>query len=355
MSRVDPRLLLSPLCSFQTAFGGRSSHVRTLVQASTACVLRHSEEFTNSKSFARMADPDLIMVDAQPAPQLRPYTIPDAPELPYKWDNYTNQPVSERWADVRKNLTARIRSDYTGFDVREINHADPTGMGRRHIHDWPASFPLGPPSEAPDYHPILEKYGLKILNRAGFINDNFWKEDAVVGPSGLLAFAPFRNPGVDEDEMLHPILRRDMWKNVTNSRWALMEPSLRLASAILDDSKTLAYFYALGMPSDQMKSSADPYHNGRICKELDPIRPLDPQELEDTFKKLVDLRKWTGNTSTSWINMHEGIVDVLEAQTKATRDNPNGNYYPEVQSMPCTAANMEIDIDVTSAHARTAV
>ncbi|KEQ91570.1 hypothetical protein AUEXF2481DRAFT_462261 [Aureobasidium subglaciale EXF-2481] len=156
-----------------------------------------------------MADPDSIMVDAQPAPQLRHYTIPDALEPPCKWDARTNLPVIERWADVRKNLTARIHPDYTGFDVREINHADPTGMGRRHIHDWPASFPLGPPSEAPDYHPILEKYGLKILNRAGFINNNLWKEDAIVGPSGVLAFAPFRNPGVDEDEMLHPILRRD--------------------------------------------------------------------------------------------------------------------------------------------------
>lgn len=120
------------------------------------------------------------------------YNVPNPPMMPIADDQ--GDIIFDHWADVHHKYTTRLGEDSTWFEVRELNENDPTGMARRFEGDWPKKFSVGPPSNMPDYHPIHEKYGLKVLNAAGPVKSIQPYENAIIGPIGKLHDAMFRNP-----------------------------------------------------------------------------------------------------------------------------------------------------------------
>lgn len=84
------------------------------------------------------------------------------------------------------------------------------------------------------------------MEAAGFINST-----ACGGtgegqmPSGRITTALGNGP-------IHPLLTEDMWHGLRAGEYALMEPAIRLASAISDDPESLCFFAELMVPSDQM-------------------------------------------------------------------------------------------------------
>ncbi|KAG9603122.1 hypothetical protein KCU77_g1250, partial [Aureobasidium melanogenum] len=119
-------------------------------------------------------------------PRRRRFRAPVPPEKP----SYIRE---KHWSKFSSRLAAELKSDKSGFDVKLLEHSNPTACK------------LGPPSNAPDYPHHLEKYGMQVLEAAGFLNH---KDEGV---SALL-----------------------------------------LASAILDDPVTLSFFYAMAMPTESM-------------------------------------------------------------------------------------------------------
>lgn len=88
---------------------------------------------------------------------------------------------------------------------------------------------------------------------------------------------------------IHPLLRQEMWQGLRADEYALMEPAIRLASAILDDPDTLRFFAGLMVPSDQMPCVNIP-HIGK-CPIYGPSQSLDTTAQADVYKKLLDMRR----------------------------------------------------------------
>ncbi|THW86268.1 PRP38-domain-containing protein, partial [Aureobasidium pullulans] len=124
----------------------------------------------------------------------RTFYVPDPPQIP------PSDPP-QHWSKVSSNWTAHLKSDKTGFDVRPIDPNDSTGCK------------LGPPSNAPDYNVLLEKYGIQVLAASGFLNHTGAKMSEEI--YGRLAFADFRNPTHEETLEIHPVLRSNMWGKTT--------------------------------------------------------------------------------------------------------------------------------------------
>ncbi|KAI4716847.1 hypothetical protein E4T48_06979 [Aureobasidium sp. EXF-10727] len=282
-------------------------------------------------------DVDTDMTDAstntvQPPPQAPPqpthqpslprgYSVPFPPDIPaLGLDEYGNRTVIQLWSDVRDNYTTRLKADKSAFEVREVNHDDPTGMGKRWEGDWPQMYPVGPPSEQPDYHPIHEKYGLKVLNAAGFINTIQPKETAATGPAGRLnkglSSSFWRNPTKHSEEFMHPVLRYDMWRGISKDEYALITPGLLLASAILDDPTTLNYFYAIQQPADVMQTVFGP---GLTCKITDVPATLTNDEQYHTYQAICAMRQ---HTSFSIAEMEDTEYDAYGV-TKLQLDQSN--------------------------------
>ncbi|KAH0275059.1 hypothetical protein KCU91_g4848, partial [Aureobasidium melanogenum] len=145
-----------------------------------------------------------------------------------------------RWSKFSSRLRAKLNDDKTGFDVKLAVSSDST------------AYKLGPPSSVPDYPHHLEKYGMQVLEAAGFLNH---KDEGTSGKiNGRWAFEAWRNPDHSPDlqKRIHVVWRWQEWVNITPHQYSLMTPALLLASAILDDPVTLNYFYALAMPADSM-------------------------------------------------------------------------------------------------------
>ncbi|KAG9663492.1 hypothetical protein KCU64_g1278, partial [Aureobasidium melanogenum] len=145
-----------------------------------------------------------------------------------------------RWSKFSSRLRAKLNDDKTGFDVKLAVFSDST------------AYKLGPPSSVPDYPHHLEKYGMQVLEAAGFLNH---KDEGTSGKiNGRWAFEAWRNPDHSPDlqKRIHVVWRWQEWVNITPHQYSLMTPALLLASAILDDPVTLNYFYALAMPADSM-------------------------------------------------------------------------------------------------------
>jgi hypothetical protein len=172
------------------------------------------------------------MVDAEPHLP-RQFDAPYPPQKPpYIFE--------KRWSKFSSRLTAKLKSNKTGFDVRLSVFSSST------------AYKLGPPSKVPDYSHHIEKYGLQVLEAAGFLNH---QDEGVSGKiNGRCAFEAWRNPDHSPDlqKRIHPVWRWQQWAGITPHQYSLMTPALLLASAILDDPVTLSYFYALAMPPDSM-------------------------------------------------------------------------------------------------------
>jgi len=151
---------------------------------------------------------------------------------------------------------------------------------------------MGPPSQQPDYHPILEKSGLKILNAAGFINNLHPLEEMGIGPVGQLHFFDWRNPKFDQNERIHPVFRFEMWHGISQQDYELMHHSLILASAVLDDPMVLCYFHAMRQPVASMDTVIDP-DTFLTCRIVDIPAILTPQQQIETYQAMCDMRRWT--------------------------------------------------------------
>ncbi|KAI4780824.1 hypothetical protein E4T52_04279 [Aureobasidium sp. EXF-3400] len=226
------------------------------------------------------------------------YEVPDPPRKP----DFITGADNLHWSQFSRRLAATPRKNGKGFDVKLYDPRDRT----HNYQDDPSITPwyrLGPPSNMPDYTPLLEKYGMQVFEAAGFLNH---KEERPIGEpagdkiNGRLAFHPWRNhlKNPDLQSRIHPVLRRNKWIGIDDHQYSLIVPSLLLASAILDDPVTLTYFYALSMPSDEMDTikhaSAGLTADCKIMKI--PFKLTEAQLLE-TYHKLLLMTAWLENWS----------------------------------------------------------
>jgi hypothetical protein len=137
---------------------------------------------------AGMSDPK-VDVDEW---HIRKFPVPDPPQKP----DFIQGADNIHWSQFSRRLAAKLSDDKTRFDVQLYNASDTTALR------------LGPPTAMPDYPVLLEKYGLPVLEAAGFINHSIPTEHGYM--NGRLVFARWRNPHQHDDPqiLIHPILRR---------------------------------------------------------------------------------------------------------------------------------------------------
>ncbi|KEQ81328.1 hypothetical protein M438DRAFT_279907 [Aureobasidium pullulans EXF-150] len=111
------------------------------------------------------------------------------------------------------------------MNIQNVGETEDDPLGQ-----WPAKYMMGPPSMAPDWHPLLEKWGLQVLKKAGFINYSLH---------------------------IHPVFRKAMWKDLEDEDYKVIEPALLIASAYLDDEITLTYFHAMAAGPEEMGTFSD--------------------------------------------------------------------------------------------------
>ena len=189
------------------------------------------------------------------------------------------------WTQFSRRLAATLNQDKTGFDVKLYDSSDPTAPGPDpSVTPW---YRLGPPSAVPDYPVLLEKYGLQVLEAAGFLNHE--SDPISKRINGRLASKPWRidKGATDIETKIHPVFRQSKWDRITDRQYALMHPTLLLATAILDDPVTLCYLYALAEPVASMDTvshaSAGLTADCKIMKIPDSL--TDDQQ-RDTYMKL---------------------------------------------------------------------
>lgn len=197
-----------------------------------------------------------------------PYGVPDPPPVVPPGFNPENYVARLNRVANRFEIHPRLRGQFS-----QLASIDPVAKGE---------LKVGPPSRAPDWHPLLEKWGLQVFSAAGFLNSTAY------GGFGQGQMPEGRLPAATGFGPIHPLLREDMWQGLRTGEYSLMEPAIRLASAILDDPETLRFFAGLMVPSDQMPYVNLP-HIGR-CPCFEPSPTLDLKAQVDTYKKLLDVR-----------------------------------------------------------------
>ena len=199
------------------------------------------------------------------------------PQLPPTFQDSGGVIHPTSWSQHAKYHVARYDQDSTGFDVAVENN---------NTAHWP--YHLGHPSDYPGVNPLIRKWGLQVMDAAGFITHEHEAGDSYADPIGRMART--RNPHDSEEEQLHPVLRRDLFASVTDDDYELLRPALILASAILDDPTTLHFFHAV----------ADSYHRSWIydqrmgmCNIVTIPATLSQAELTAANKKIMDMRLCT--------------------------------------------------------------
>ncbi|KAG9699831.1 hypothetical protein KCU95_g1249, partial [Aureobasidium melanogenum] len=305
-------------------------------------------------------------------PRKRRFDAPDPPKKPF----YIREKC---WPKFSSRLAAKLKSDKSGFDVKLLEHSDST------------AYKLGPPSNIPDYPHHLEKYGMQVLEAAGFLNH---QDEGVSGKiDGQLAFEYWRNTDHNPDlqKRIHPVWRWKEWVNITPHQYSLMTPALLLASAILDDPVTLSFFHALAKPMDSMDtvSHATQGLTGdcKIMKILDVL-----PEGEDfwTYMKLdlatLSIRDWgfkndlavfaytakyqnyegkfenghkrslfSRNTFASYVRLDSAFMRILEYFDAAQNSNDDkySRIFDDIQTMAGIPASRRAPISHASAIYRT--
>ncbi|TIA13082.1 hypothetical protein D6C80_06485 [Aureobasidium pullulans] len=187
---------------------------------------------------------DQTMIDGNGDVQLRGYSTLYPPALP----SYAN------WSQHSWAFTAR-RDAGNGFEVRQMNIHNVGETEEDALGQWPAKYMMGPPSMAPDWHPLLEKWGLQVLKKAGFIKYVSKYPDDYARPKGQAA--EDRNPEDNESLRIHPVFRKAMWKDLEDEDYKVIEPAPLIASAYLDDEITLKYFHAMAAGPEEMGTFTD--------------------------------------------------------------------------------------------------
>lgn len=283
-----------------------------------------------------MNDSDTDMSDGYSDDGLLAYKTPYPPSLP------ANEP---HW-DQSKAYGSRRTP--TGFAVRKLNFNDPTGQGKFRNADWPFEQRLGYPSTREGWHPLIFKWGLQVLDAAGFINFETTKPHTY-NPTGY--WESKRNRSGTLAERIHPVLRKEMWHLFTDEEYKTIMPALLLATAILDDPGKwyeaarrqlrkcglytccasyanlwsflvmLCLFYALSRPTDQLITFEDP-HLG-TCKKLNIPATLTEQEQWEVHEKLCSMREWTSfRWDNSQIFVDSGSLAATTPDCALGRDIP---------------------------------
>ena len=217
-----------------------------------------------------------------------PFKIPYPPKFPGSIamkGNYTLvDPDLELYA---KNFGATDNPDGKGFQIRQLNKADPIG-GKFSDDEFDVKYRLGSSSESRHWHDLVHKWGLQLLDRAGFINVPIQEpeEDDPVGRHAR----NLRDITKDLNEQIHPVFRKEMWRNMDDAQYATIRTPLLLATAFLDDPITLQVFYAISSPDrwdTLVDSKLGPYRRLKLSGTLTD------SELKATYDKMADMRKYT--------------------------------------------------------------
>ncbi|KAG9949612.1 hypothetical protein KCU85_g4242, partial [Aureobasidium melanogenum] len=236
-----------------------------------------------------MDDADIDMGSLELENPWLPYGIPYPPPLPDKLrlKGQSNEQDPD-WARHAYHYGARDDLWGEGFEVRVFNYNDPLGKGRHHTDDWNVEYMLGPANPWLSWDPISTKWGLQVLERAGFINlQADVRNNASVEPKGRFFD---KRPSNWRDDLVHPVFRKDMWRNITESEWEALRPASLLASALLDDPTTLCIFHAISEVSNHLVGQ-DP--KLELYKKVRVPVTLTDAEQQSTFHKICDMRQWT--------------------------------------------------------------
>ncbi|CAD0107786.1 unnamed protein product [Aureobasidium uvarum] len=224
-----------------------------------------------------------------------PYGVPYPPELDLfqtlRDPANNNAETTERlnWDRDATYYGARDDPLGEGFEVRILNFNDPTGELKWFPDDWDPQYRLGPPNPSIKWNDPISKWGLQLLDKAGFINFNLDIASAYMEPIGR--FAAKRNPANREDYRIHPVFRQDCWQVITDEEYDMIKPALLLASAMLDEPSTLCLFHAMSAQSSEMITFEDPVL--KTCRRLRVPETLTEVEQLITFRKISSMREYT--------------------------------------------------------------
>jgi hypothetical protein len=227
-----------------------------------------------------------------PDPQCPDYDfqVKNPPQLPSAFRNVYGNVQRTVWSEHATKFVAKNNQNGTDFDVDIENKATAS---------WP--YHLGAPIQNPIISPLIGKWGLQILEAAGFINHEDEAGDVHMDPIGRMA--KIRNPGDSPEEQVHPILRKEMFNSITEEDYELLLPAILLASAVLDDPTTLHFFHAVSQPAQRI---TDP-KLGK-CKIVTIPATLSKAQQTAANKKVMDMRAWT-----SWDVRDNPLFDSHEA------------------------------------------
>lgn len=250
------------------------------------------------------SESDVSMSDAE-SESLEPHTIfiPDPPTLPALFKDDRGVVHAATWRHAQ-HFVAKYNKHGTGFDVRQALDDEDTDEVDDEDDDkdkdgdeWP--YHLGAPTRPPVSDPLICTWGLQLLDAAGFINYEQDDADAYMDPVGR--FAKIRNPLNLQSERIHPILRKDMFQNLTDSGYELILPAIMLASAYLDDPTTLNFFY--GVWATEQHTSFWDIDLGH-CTIVHVPESLSEENQRETYEKILAMRKWT-----SWVFVDPSQLD----------------------------------------------
>ncbi|KAH0387923.1 hypothetical protein KCU92_g1228, partial [Aureobasidium melanogenum] len=273
-----------------------------------------------------MGDADTEMSGVEPSPPILPYGVLYPPPLPDKLSNGQHPD----WARHAYHFGARDDLWGEGFETRMFNFSDPTRNGKFSADDWDIQYMLGPANQWVSWDPITTKWGLQVLEKAGFINLEVDVRNAFGDPKGRFFD---KRPSGWRDDPIHPIFRKDMWRNITDSEYDTLRPSFLLASALLDDPTTLCLFHALLNTSDHI-TFQDP--NFKTCRKLQVPITLTEAEQLSTFHKICDMRQWT---SFQWEDTAKMAAIPAFGKTGALKAFASGPQVPTVMLFKTTTDN----------------
>lgn len=221
--------------------------------------------------------------------ELRTYTTMNPPQLP----PFTITNGQSHQTECHKHswrYTARTDANGTYFEVRQL------GIDRfdgyevpdwNNMFYWPPKYDLGPPTDDNDWHALIARWGFPVLEKAGFLNYYPPDDDDYMDPIGKLATA--RNPDNEDDKRIHPVFRQEMWRDIDDEEYLLLEPALLLASALLDDPGTLAFFHAIS-DLESMTEFEDEVHGK--CKVAHVPAVLSNAQETEVHQKIIAMRNW---------------------------------------------------------------
>lgn len=222
------------------------------------------------------------------------YEYPYPPELPGETLVETGPRKTKYPADWNIYF-ARLGSSGEGFHVRS-EHENELKSDER--DKWP--YRLGPPVASVECSAVIEQWGLQVLEAAGFINCK-QALNVDMNPMGGPNYVN-RNPKLEEDKRIHPVLWQDMftelskgekpWPVISDDDYKAITPSVLLAGALLDQESTLNFFYAVSTPSCHTKV-ADPHDETKTQVHIKIPDKLTEEQQGDTYWKIVYMRKWT--------------------------------------------------------------